>query len=310
MVDNGARTPGSSSSASGGGVFTIPTNIPPPPQYCTGPCGDLSPTQHALQHSLSSDSTIQHYQSQGPTVEERPHHQQQSSQHHFISHLDHHQLSSHPQRVAASFPQHPSSSSPRSTPPLSSTLPHTVGASQSTALPSQLSVAVMSSPKTIGIITPSSGLDPKHYKTLQQYQHQHHHYSPTSQHTQIAPVSQQSFHSKPMTTSEIVHQKSQQQSQHRGFPGTIQPSAIHYIEPQPGITIGYSTLPRTGGQASVVLTNEGAPSSKIGAYLDVSTTSVNKAGLNTNTQRVNWTHSQMSLHNVGSQNEEGEESAV
>lgn len=38
------------------GVFTIPANIPPPPQYCTTPCSELSQTQQTIHHSSPSAS--------------------------------------------------------------------------------------------------------------------------------------------------------------------------------------------------------------------------------------------------------------
>ncbi|XP_042212137.1 hemicentin-2-like isoform X2 [Homarus americanus] len=50
-----ASTP---ASAGGGAVFTIPAHIPPPPQYCSASCNDLSPTQHALQHTSAPQHTI------------------------------------------------------------------------------------------------------------------------------------------------------------------------------------------------------------------------------------------------------------
>lgn len=39
-------------------MFTIPAHIPPPPQYCSATCNDLSPTQHALQHTAATQHTI------------------------------------------------------------------------------------------------------------------------------------------------------------------------------------------------------------------------------------------------------------
>ena len=275
MVDNGARTPGGSSSASGGGVFTIPTNIPPPPQYCSGPCTDLSPTQHALQHSMGgeSQSNAQSFQTQD--------NQQYSSQTDHI-HINEQGANMYNHQISAP------SSTPSATPASSSALP----ASQSTALPAQLSVAVMSSPKTVGVITPGAGLDPKHYKTLQQYQQQ---YPITSQQQHMLG----SHHCK----STIAEHHPHPIMQHRGFSSSIQPSAIHYVEPQPGLTLGYSTLPRTG-QASVVVTNEGT-STTVGAYLDLSVSQ------NRNPAHViSWSPVQHG-HNANTpQKEDGEESAV
>ncbi|XP_053649826.2 nephrin-like [Cherax quadricarinatus] len=50
-----ASTP---ASTGGGAVFTIPAHIPPPPQYCSASCNDLSPTQHALQHTSGPQYTV------------------------------------------------------------------------------------------------------------------------------------------------------------------------------------------------------------------------------------------------------------
>lgn len=67
-----ASTPASA----GGGVFTIPAHIPPPPQYCSASCNDLSPTQHALEHSaaaqqgLTRSTSIQHM---NPALPQAPH---------------------------------------------------------------------------------------------------------------------------------------------------------------------------------------------------------------------------------------------
>nr|XP_053647238.1 uncharacterized protein LOC128698835 [Cherax quadricarinatus] len=51
-----ASTP---ASAGGGVVFTIPAHIPPPPQYCSTTCNELSPTQHALQHTCGTQNVPQ-----------------------------------------------------------------------------------------------------------------------------------------------------------------------------------------------------------------------------------------------------------
>ncbi|XP_068230534.1 nephrin-like [Palaemon carinicauda] len=49
----------STPTSAGGGVFTIPTHIPPPPQYCSSSCNDLSPTQHVVHHTPPGQSSQQ-----------------------------------------------------------------------------------------------------------------------------------------------------------------------------------------------------------------------------------------------------------
>lgn len=66
-------------------MFTIPAHIPPPPQYCSASCNDLSPTQHALQHSgpqhqhhVPCTMGSQHSASR-PPVTQHPMHQTQGA---------------------------------------------------------------------------------------------------------------------------------------------------------------------------------------------------------------------------------------
>lgn len=55
------------------GVFTIPANIPPPPQYCTSPCSELTPAQHSLHHSSPAHSMpYQHHTPLQQQISESP----------------------------------------------------------------------------------------------------------------------------------------------------------------------------------------------------------------------------------------------
>lgn len=61
----------SSCSGTNSGVFTIPANIPPPPQYCTTPCSELTPAQHSFQHSISTTVCRPHPLQQQPPCQSR-----------------------------------------------------------------------------------------------------------------------------------------------------------------------------------------------------------------------------------------------
>ena len=105
---------GSSSNNNPGGVFTIPANIPPPPQYCTTPCSELTPSQHSMHHNPSQEPNSgrhcygqQHLQTQQSTSRSQSDSHcsstMASQQHHHKQHASHPHFHINPHHQAHSF---------------------------------------------------------------------------------------------------------------------------------------------------------------------------------------------------------------